>query len=193
MENRENDFIDPQKFAWKLLLDEDIKKPYIDFIDINNDSNNYYDKITFEFEILLTVLLEMLYNCLIICNMTSITHDFIEENINTIIEKFHSINIIPNFHTYERKEDEYLREIINERYCRVVLRQDKENEYIFYKNNVPHDVNYHMIGNEKFVNKEHMNDIYAIIMIDDKVYKISFDKLIEEQILDSNSQHQYVE
>jgi hypothetical protein len=90
-----------------------------------------------------------------------------------IKEKFKKINIIINVREFDNNE--FATEILNGRYCRIILKHDIKTQKFFEINNI--DENYHMILNNSFNKKKKLNDIYATIVINNIIYQIIFSKI----------------
>ena len=177
-----NDVYTPQSIAWKLLMD-DIHDNFVNILMACNLDNNQRetDSVSFLFEILITIFMEMVFDLAIIINSSykefnpKIDSFNLDEILPTLKNKFKYVNIILNIDTYKRNNnDECLRELLDDRYCRVIFNNNHEHNHLFIKNNVSKELNYHMIINNLYKQKKELIYIYAIIMINDTIYKISF-------------------
>jgi hypothetical protein len=194
--NISNDTFTPETLAWRLLVDDDLKndtniKQIMASIDLNEESNpDIFNKEAYLFEILLTIYLEMLfgwYKLLYLIenelneNPTEFKLDLskltLKELEEPFIEKMKLLGYI--LHIYEIKNKDYYDYIKNESYCRVALR-DLPSDFGFFeinKNRINPEKRYHFILNSKFKGKTVLRDIFMLIVINDVVYKISFNNL----------------
>lgn len=183
----------PEELAYKLIMYDDIN---IDGEIYANDNDNK-DYVTYIFEILLTIYVEM-----IIINEEMkymIENDIMDDEELTLnIEKM-KLNIeemtIENIGEPYRKKFkkigyylsiQYMNKKETEQYCKILLR-DNEKDRIFFdihKHNIKDNKKYHFVMNSEFKMKDNMKlaEIYAKIIINDDIYKISFDKIIRNEI-----------
>jgi hypothetical protein len=201
---KESKVYTPESLAWDLLVgDVDPEKRGLDetiefFSQNNNDDKiSKSDSMVDKYQILITIFMELLFG-LAKLNFYAeleksggdVNKKFIpkykkfnfETYFSLIEDKMSVLGFICNLDienpenlTEESKED--LIKMINDRYCRIILRYNDNDDY-FKENDVPEDVYYHMIING--LNKKQfkkLNEIYSIINLNGKVYKISFNKL----------------
>lgn len=194
---KESKIYTPETLAWDLLVGEiDSDTKGID--EFVNDGDVIKSELyTDRYQILITIFMELLfgiakldYYANLEKNGNDITQKFIpnykkfdlNSYVKTIEEKMEKLGFIvyvdeadPENLTQESKDE--LIQMINDRYCRVVLRYNDKDEY-FEVNDVPEDVYYHMILNG--LNKKEfkkLDDIFSIINLNGKVYKVSFVKI----------------
>ena len=180
----------PENIAWKLLMDDDDEKLSSaiqtfcpSFEDTESDSVSYF------FEVLLTIFMEMIFDLAILLNMKENEtngEDFMfdpdmdnfnmEDFIPTLKKKFNKISIITHVSEYE-KNDPVLESVIGNRYCRIILKHLPKDRPLFKKYNVSEDMNYHMVLGSNFTSKKKLKEVYAVIIIKDIAYKIYFDTL----------------
>jgi hypothetical protein len=187
-ENRPDEYYTPQNLAWKLLMD-DLDEELTGVLQANSPDFQWEeDPSSFLFEILITIFMEMIFDMAIIMNSSEnefnncdkeFKPDMKKFNIDDFLpklkEKFERVSILINIEKHKRtNSDEFLKEIIDDRYCRVILRYYHEDKKLFRKYNVPDDLHYHMILNGNYKKKNKLDDIYAIIILNDFVYQISF-------------------
>jgi len=186
-----NEYYTPQTIAWKLIMDDNdeaLSGALLGYADGGDD-----DPASFMFEILVTIFIEMIFDIAVIAQATddeSKLQDFefnpdmgkfdLDLFINTIKKKFNKISYICSVETYNKKEMSKhelaeLQETVNNRYCRIILKHNPDDRKIFKTKNIAE--NYHMILNETYIRKKHLRDIYAIVMLYDKVYEIHFDNV----------------
>jgi hypothetical protein len=186
-----NEYYTPQTIAWKLLMDdtdEALSGALLGFGDGEDD-----DPESFMFEILITIFIEMVFDIAVVAqasNDGSTSQDFefnpdmekfdLDLFIDTIKKKFNRISYICSVTTYDKKsmssyELNELQKTVNNRYCRIILKHNPDDKKTFRKKQI--DENYHMILNENYRIKKHLKDIYAIVIINEKVYQIYFDKV----------------
>lgn len=194
---KESKIYTPESLAWDLLVgDIDPDTRGIDEF-VNNGDVTESDKLTDKYQILITIFMELLFGIAKLNfyaelekNGGNINKKFIPKYkkfdlnsyVETIDEKMQQLGFFarvdeqePENLSEESKQD--LINMINDRYCRVVLRYNDKEDY-FDNNDVPEDVYYHMILNG--LNKKaftKLEDIFSIINLNGKVYKISFAKV----------------
>jgi hypothetical protein len=97
----------------------------------------------------------------------------------TIETKFKRISYLVNVVCYERNGDEFDMEYVNnmmkERFCRVILRHNYEDTYYF--DEIGSDANYDFIPNEGFEKKNNLRDVFAVLKLNNKIYKIYFSRI----------------
>jgi len=182
----------PESIAWKLLIDEkivDIEQGRLIGYLQDGEINDRFEAVTIEFEILITIYLEMVigwYKLLYHmeypeCSKTSefkLNLDHISENdlLNPFHEKMLVLGYILNI--TEFKNLEIYEEFKKKSYCRIALRDLKEDNgfFIMNKGNIPLDKLYHFILNSNFKESLNIRDIYAVIKINNIGYKINFVK-----------------
>lgn len=200
---KESKIYTPESLAWDLLVGNiDPEKRGLDetieFFSKNCDNKvSKSESLSDKYQILITLFMELLFGLAKLNfyaelekNKGDINKKFIpkykkfdlETYVSLIEDKMALLGFIchvdsenPEDLSDESKKD--LVKMINDRYCRVVLRYNDKDEY-FEENDVPEDTYYHMIING--LNKKefkNLNEIYSIINLNNKVYKISFAKL----------------
>jgi len=179
--DNDNEFYTPEQLAWKLLMDDIDTSKVAQLLTFREGFGTDDNPITFTYEILITIFMEMIFDLVLInhhANSDNIfVPDFDKFDINLFLplleENFKKINIILNISTYDVQDD--MQYILDNRYCRVILRHiDKQ---YFIEHEIEEELNYHMILNG--LNKIHYNkltDVYAIIIIKNNLFKIQFDK-----------------
>jgi len=183
-ENDSDDVYTPASIAWKLLMDDIDDSLSANLMAMTPDNDEDSDPVSFLFEILITIFMEMIFDLAIINNEidndNGFNPDISKFNINDFLpileKKFNRVSILLNINTYDKKSDDHenLRNILDNRYCRVILRHCPEDSHIFKKNNIPSELNYHIILNQMYKQKSDLKNIYAIIIIENIIYKISF-------------------
>jgi hypothetical protein len=181
----------PDSIAWKLLVDENFvdlgenKGQLIGFLE-QGEINDKLEATAIEFEILITIYLEMVigwYKLLYLMEnpdgpefKLDLTNIKIDDLTNPFKEKMLVLGYILN--VTEFKNLEIYEEFKKKSYCRVALRNLKEDEgfFIMNKKNIPNDKLYHFILNSNFKSVYNLREIYAIIKINNIGYKINFVK-----------------
>ena len=155
----------PQDIATHIFND-DPKKPYSYQIISAEEQND----ITFIFEIGLVILLEG-FNILT-GNLENINLDnFNIHHIKNLNPWFNSLgfDIIVSANNIKDKEN------LKKYYCNILLNRE-DTKYIFQKNKINN--NYHFFINEMYFKGNSFNklsDIFAIFIVNNIIYKISFD------------------
>jgi hypothetical protein len=185
----------PESIAWELLfgnIDEEKKGNLLNYTnDINY--NNIDDPVTFTYEILITIFMELLFN---IAKMdywsesdNNIQNHFIPDykkfNMSSYISIINDKLKIIGYCMFIKEDDmsdfiydkESLKTIIDNRYCRIVLRYHDNDDH-FESNNISDDIYYHMKLNGLNENKYlKLNDVYSVIFLNEKIYRLSFEKI----------------
>lgn len=175
----------PEIIAWQLLFGDIDKNDENIFAVIPPDNEDC--DVTFLYEILITIFMEMIFN--LAKTMEGNFDDYVPDYDNfdfdlfcdTINDKFSMLKYLPSIKKndlsdYSENKDE-LKKIYDDRYCRVVLRYNDSDDH-FENNNVDDEVYYHMKLNG-LNNKEYksISDVYSIVFLNEKIYRISFNKI----------------
>jgi hypothetical protein len=187
----------PESIAWDLLvgdIDSEKKGKLIGFCD-RDKANNNSDLLTYRYEMLITIFMEMIFNIAKLNfyseNITSSENikflpDYEKINPEVIFpliqEKFKILGISvfidsENMEVENDEDKENIIKLVNDRYCRVILRYYDNDEY-FNNNNIEDDIYYHMKLNG--LNKSEykkIREIYSVIFLNSKIYKIYFDEI----------------
>lgn len=178
----------PELFAWKLLLDDTNNNDLLNQLDTNNEDNED-DKLTLEFEILTTIFMELLYNIIYLeqeqnqglINKYKLTFDKLTKIIEIIINKFQKCGINIEVSTIENinANKNNIIEILNGRYCNVILRNNECDNglFILYANKIDPNKCYHFVLNKNRPEINDLDDLYMTCQIDNIIYKINFNKI----------------
>lgn len=188
-EHLNSDIYTPESIAWKLLIEEELKEikqgQLIGFLD-ESYCTNKLEALTVEFEILITIYMEMVigwYKLLYLMENTDekqfkLNLDLlkIDDLLNPFKEKMLVLGYILNIS--EINNLKIYEEFKKNSYCRIALRDLKEDTGFFIINNknIPKDKKYHFILNSAYEDKNNIRDIYAVIKINNIGYKINFVK-----------------
>lgn len=178
-----NDYHTPQTLAWKLLMSDDIKNLSSTILSFNVDNTDEAnDPTSFTFEIMITIFAEML------CSLAMFMSEddehvrkrlVVSDFFDTIKEKFLKASVSLHINTIEKEwlenDTGYFKKMIDKRYCKVILRDNQEEEHFFYKYDVPNENMYHMLLNSKYKKQKNLKDIEALISVKNNIYQISFD------------------
>lgn len=188
-ENNEPDssVMSPQGIAWKLLMEDSIESLSSVITAFSPDYVKEEDPKTFLFELFITVCMELMSQIAII----SKSNDNYQENDDPVVlskkdlnfnetfahikKLFAKVSLLFSVNKYENVSSHVQNEIVNKRYCRIVFRYNKKDKKLFDLNEVPDDLNYHFVLNEGYTKKKNLREIYAIIIDQDTIYKLSFD------------------
>lgn len=195
----DDDIITPEVLARKLLFDDDISGysgtllPFI--INDEKTDDNDYNRCAGQFEILITVYMEMVYGLLMINHINehinedgvlddtidldaTFNPDLTEYDISDLTEifseKFSKVKIFLS--VTEMNNSIYY----NEYYCRILLKETNEGKTYFNENKDRLDPNKHytfLLRNDINKNQTRLNDFYAICSFNNKKVKISFSVL----------------
>lgn len=195
-DNWEDDWYTPESIAWKLYnetFSEAMSASVLGFGPVGDN-----DHVSYIFEMLLSVFFEMLFQMMVIDNAkfmeekaergedvddSDLEPDFEDFNFGLfmpIIEtKFKRISYLVNVVDYERNGDEFDMEYVNnmmkERFCRVILRHNYEDTHYF--DEIGSDSNYDFIPSEGFEKKNNLRDVFAVLKLNNKIYKIYFSRI----------------
>lgn len=183
----------PETLAWQLLVDEDMEKKIeigqlIASIDLENEPNSkIYNKEAYEFEILITIYMEMVFGWFKLLHLmeneqNGTNYDFKPNlslvTLNDLTDPFsEKMSIIGyNINVEEITNMEYFNLLRNRSYCRVALRDLKSDDTFFKMNNkkIDPDKRYHFVMNGNYKGEKILRNIFMVFMLNDKGYKISF-------------------
>lgn len=200
-------FYTPETIAWKLYQDDDDTPlsskilgfgpscdiDGVDGVDGVNGANTV-DHVACVFEMLLSIFCEMLIhmmkidvlkmneeNLLDLANLTnSIDLDFEDFDMElyypVIRNKFKKISYLVSVETFDSNDDkDYLLEVVKDRHSRVILRHNLTDTYYF--DEIDSDNYYDFIPCLGYKSKKKIKDVYSILSINDKMYRIRFDPI----------------
>jgi len=188
-EHLSTDIYTPESIAWKLLIEDELKEikqgQLIGWLE-NSYCSNKLEALIVEFEILITIYMEMVIGWYKLLYLMENTDDKeFKLNLNLIKlddllypfkEKMLILGYILNITEFINLEiyDEFK----IKSYCRIALRDLKEDQgfFIMNSNNIPKDKLFHFILNSSYEDKKNIRDIYAVIKINNIGYKINFVK-----------------
>ena len=133
-----------------------------------------HDNLTYNFEILITILLEGLDS--MTGGLDKINLDlFSSDHIDILNPWFQSMGFTVKINDYEMRE----LELVQKYYCRIGLNYGNDKE-IFEKKKI--DKNYHFFLNASAMDdnlkKTALKDLYAIFICKNNIYKIAFDMYV---------------
>lgn len=186
-----SNFHTPQTLAWKLLMEDNISDLSSTILSFNMDGyDEENDPISFTFEILLTIFVEMISSLLTLMsedNENVRKQLVISDFFDTIKSKFTKASISIFIHEIEKEwletDDGYFKNILDKRYCKVIMRDNPEESQLFNAYNVDNDMLYHMLLNAKYKQQSNLKDVCANISSGKNIYQISFD-FFNRQTLD---------
>ena len=191
-----SDTYTPETLAWHLLVNDDLNNldvgQLLASIDLESEPNpQKYNKEAYEFEILLTIYLEMVFGWFKLLHLMENEESGIDTEFNPklnlvtlhdlenpFMEKFEIIGY--KLHINEITNMDYYEVLRNKSYCRVALRDLKSDEGFFKINakNIEPEKRYHFIMNSNYSGEKNIKNIYMVLMLNDKGYKISFSNSI---------------
>jgi len=151
-----------------------------------NDGSN---SLTYVFEMLLSVFLEMVIHMMKIdimqCNEENNTEldldpDFDDFDLNlyypTIRNKLKAASVLVSIQTIDASEEDndYLIEVSRDRYARIIIKNNPEDTHHF--DNTGNTDNYGFIPSDGYKYKTELRDIYAVWVINKKLYTVRFTK-----------------
>lgn len=175
----------PEELAWKLLLDDELDKNECGVItddDSLDENNTQTEKITYVFEVLLTIYLELLI-------LNAKIYYFEEnndlENFKLNFDNFSSDILINPYRKKIIKIGFFLsvlpmEEITNDHYCKILISDIPEHKNFFTMHpNITKK--YHFVTNLKYMNGNitvnNLKKVYGIFTKDGISYKISFERI----------------
>jgi hypothetical protein len=201
--------VTPESLAWKLLMDEDVKEyagTLIPFVsgdqELSHNSDMRYEQLSDQFQILITLYMEMVYGLLKINHIASGMNDHggiddtidLEKTFNPDLSKFGVDDMLILFREKLKKIKMFLsvREIFtsdptnprdygfsSEYYCRIILKDTPDGVTYFWNNRNNPAVNsakkytFVMRDDKKKENKK-LNDFYAVCVLPNIKVQISF-------------------
>lgn len=181
-------FYTPESIAWKLYQDDNDTPLSSQILGFGPPGE--INELEYNFELLLSVFFEMLIHMLKIDLLTDDTIDSNDSNelqpnfenfdmelyYPIIRSKFKKISYLVTVETFSRDDDkDYLLEVVKDRYSRVILRHNPDDEHYFNKiNSVEY---YDFIPCAGFASKKYLRDIFAICTINSNMYRVRFDNI----------------
>lgn len=186
-----NDYHTPQTMAWKLLMSDEINNLSSTILSFNVDgSDEAQDPTSFTFEIMITIFVEMLCTLAMLMSEDDenvrkqlVMSDFFE----TIKEKLLKASVTMHINVIEKEwlenDSGYFKGMIDKRYCKVILRDNPEEEQLFSRYGVPNENMYHMLLNPKYKKQKNLRDVQALFSVKENIYQISFDFFKRNEII----------
>jgi hypothetical protein len=188
-----DDFYTPESLAWDLLvgnIDNEKVGKMLSYSTDKNEKNDENNKLTFQFEILITIFMELLFNIAKLDYYGEDNEDskkFIPQydkfdiNLykNVIEEKFKIFGYCVNINSEKlekfSQDKEGFKFLIDNRYCRILLRGNEVNDDF---KNFSDETYYHMVINGLNKNKyKKMEQIYSVFFMNDSVFSVNFIEL----------------
>lgn len=199
------DVITPDILAKKLLFDDDIANysgillPFI--VNDKTTDTNSYDNYAGQFELLITIYMEMVYGLLMINHINkyinedgeidntvdldetfnpNLTEYDISDLTDIFREKFKKIRIflsVVEMIDYNCNNIGDYGRVNNNYYCKIILKDTKDGNDYFTKNKDKIDPTKHytfLLRNDVIKNQTKINDFYAVCILPNKKVKISF-------------------
>lgn len=183
-----NDLHTPRSIAIKLYTDENETPFTANILGLGPPGEN--DELFHRFELLLSIFLEMMIHMMVydpddpkkeidlydMSNQPNFADFDMELYYPIIRNKFKKISHLLSIETYERNDDiDYLLEVVKDRYNRVILLNNPEDTHYFLSINSCEQ--YDFIPSQGSEPCKKLKNIYSIMNIGPKLYKISFDTL----------------
>ena len=178
-------FFDPHDIAWKLLMQDfhhDLSSAILTFTP---DTDSEQDPTSFHYEVLLTIFVELVSQIAVMlsandpeCSDTFIKKQYFNlEEMREELEKiFRHVGVLLKMKCYHfaTSDKKMLQKLCDKTYCRIVFKYDPQSAHYFTDNNLPDELQYHFVGNINYIKTTKMDDIYAVIIDEKSLYKISF-------------------
>lgn len=202
----EDCLVTPELLAWKLVMDDDVNdyagvlQPCVFGDNQKNMENIRYESLEDQFQILITIFMEMIFDILKINHINSFIdddgvyddsidlestfspneNDILDDSIILLIrDKFKKVRIFLGvMRIYDSKIDDSRNYGSSSNYyCRIMLK-DTIDGSIHFKNNNNIDpakrYTFLMQNNKELRKHKKLDDFYAVCNVNDKKYKISF-------------------
>ncbi len=187
-----SDVFTPETLAWHLLVSDNLKNVDVGqlmaSIDLDEEPNpKVYNREAYEFEILLTIYMEMVFGWFKLLHLMDNEQKGIETEFkpdlsklslddleNPFKENFEIIGY--NLHINQITDMDYYENLRIKSYCRTALR-DLQSDYGFFnlnKNNIDPEKRYHFVMNGGFKGEKFLRNIYMLIKINNVGYKVNF-------------------
>jgi len=185
----------PELFAWALLLkynSTDTNKLTAQLNTFTDTVDPQDNKETFNFEILLTIFVELILNIMQLdyysdeSNVDPYIFDFSKIDLDSVIDilvdkfKMCGINLQIKTIANTKPNQHEIKTINQERYCNIIIKSnpDDQAQWLFYSGNIPGDKPYHMILNKaELGSNKKLNQIYGVCSIHNMILQISFSKI----------------
>jgi len=195
----------PEALAWRLLMDDDVEDyagvllPSVSGGHIDDGENLLYDTLADQFQILITIYMEMIFGLLKIDHVSSFIKDgIVDENIDFdatfspnvseltadgmldyFREKFKKVRVFLSVRgVYDSNEDEPKNYgSSSEYYCRIILKNTSEGKTYFNNNKDWIDPEKHytfVIRDDKKRRHRQLSDFYAVCTLSNMKIRISF-------------------
>jgi len=216
-QNDDDKIVTPETLAWKLLMEDENIMDYAGILDMqvidpsinnNNNTNNNtksnshigYDDMVDQFQILITIYMEMIFGMLRISHVSDVMDkngdiddcdlentfkpDFTNVTINDILdvfkERFKKIRIILSVREIYDTDMSNVRNFgkYSDYYCRIILKDTPEGFKYFEANRdtLNPDIRYTFVIRRDEDNKQtKLSDFYAVCALPNMKVKISFD------------------
>jgi len=196
----DKDYYTVESFAWKLLIDDDDIEVLSSALKVLSDvQDSEQDPITFSFEIYSMLFCEMIFNMMNInfeCEHKDPDDEFypdykknnLEDILDLLKNKFAKLHILLNISSinidFKENVNIFVRQEYPNRYARIALVGNKYDRTFIEKKNytdISSDNNkfyLNLLNNDfnKYIKQNYeLKDLYNIIVVNDKIYKISFD------------------
>jgi hypothetical protein len=148
------------------------------------------DPTSFTFEIMITIFVEMM--CSLAMIMSEDDEDIrkrlvMSDFFDTIKEKLLKASVSVHINVIEKEwlegDTGYFKGLIDKRYCKVILRDNPDEESLFDRYGVDNQNMYHMLLNPKYKKQKNLKDIEALFTVKGNIYQISFDFFKRTEII----------
>jgi hypothetical protein len=197
--------VTPESLAWKILMDDDVEKyagvimPFVVGDEENNGSNSKYKSLSVQFEILITMYMEMVFGLLKIkhlaenCNSDGelsddvdlddsfkpdLTKFVIDDMLTVFRNKFTKVRIflsVNEIHDAKDYSDDFGSS--SEYFCKVILKDTLEGKVHFWKkrNSLDPSKRYTFVTRrDEKKSQTKLQDFYAVCALPKIKVKISF-------------------
>ena len=193
----DDEYYSIETIAWKLLVDdENIEKLSSAIRTMSDIADSEENELTFAFEIYMHLFCELVFNIMNI-NFNSnpenegkkfypqYEKNNLEDIVSLLKEKYAKLNLLLYLHstdiTPKCNLTKYIEKNYQDRYSRILLLENVNDKLLLDTYGKYRDKTkfYMMLGSQKFYNTVKSNykirDIYSIIVVNKKIYKVYFD------------------
>lgn len=200
----DDSIVTPETLAWKVLMDDNIEDyagvllPFV--VDNDQDHNTQYDNLAGQFEMLITIYMEMVFGLLMVNHMNSYMNE--DGELEGDVDFNQTFN--PNFTEYDisdltdifREKLKKIRVFLsvqelwdanesdprdfgsgNEYYCKIILKDLPEGKTYFWQHRKrldPEKRYTFTIRNDEDKKQKKLDDFYAVCDLPGKKVRISF-------------------
>lgn len=208
-DDKDEDIVTPESLAWRLLIDDDVNDyagVLLPFVTGDNNTTNdsiRYDNLADQFQILITIYMEMLFGMLKINHINSyidtngdldesvdleatfnpdISKFTIDDLIGTFRDRFAKIRVFLSvrgiYDSNENNPKEYGSD--SDYYCRIILKNSPEGKTYFRTNSHwldPEKLYTFVIRNDDKKRQKKIDDFFAVCTLPNLKVRVAFSQI----------------